>query len=1118
MKLSQIKLSGFKSFVDHTSIDIKGQLVGVVGPNGCGKSNIIDAVRWVLGESSAKQLRGKSMQDVIFNGSVKRKAVSRATVELVFDNTAKTLSGLWNTYDEISIKRLISRSGDSFYYINNQVVRRRDITDLFLGTGVGSHGYAVIEQGMISRIIEAHPEDLRLYLEEAAGVSKYREKRRETLNRLQDTRDNLVRIEDIKDGLLKQLELLSTQAEIATRYQELNRELKQKQLLQILIKSDKSEQLLSNIDKDIVGQESKLEQINTSINNADEQLNLVYAKQNKEDVQLNSLTASFNQERTNLARLDERSKHNKELNIRFIQELESLSKQELELKLTIEELNQQNEEIKLRLEEHALKIEELLLVKETKTASFNQIEEQYFKASSNLSDLESQNNNVKQELRILENSIEHKQNQRNNLTIKLKKLEQETSSNTLDLNQSYFSLQDEINELEVWLGKQSSEINQNETRLTKLSTDKTALNTQLNHQTQNLALTCSRINTLDELISKASGSNENATLIDEARCVWQDLEVEAGYEVAVEIALADILAAYQIKNLDEFKQLPKSKLAVWISRDSASPLTGSGANSSFRVDTMQAKIHKDHTSEVLKTGQNQTEVKNSAFVIPAKRHEYLGEHKNSLSNHVKLNDSGLNAIYDILNNYLVIENYIAALEQTSRLSAQQKIVTQDGHILTKNFVIFNANLDQNHILEYKNQLETLYLEEHELFTQTNTLKEKLVILESTYLELHENILTAKENHTAKQKQQHNLQLEFTRQEQIYLQTTRHFERVNQELVVLTGEVVHISDELIELELKLQTKQEIAEELEAKIQEAATAKIEIEASFNQARTGIVEIDSQINQAKVNNQFQQQKLLNQSQLVTDKEHQIKQNQSRQEQLAIDTAQITKDSQDKELEVLQQQIGELALQITAQNQIITEVNDEVATLRNQIQVLQQDKEDSSNKLNGLRLKQQEQRLFINNYQESLESFSELEVEEHKQLLTQNQQTQTELQNSINQLQTKIEELGLVNLKAIEDLAIIQGKHTDLENQVLDLSEAITILEKAITQIDSESRKLLEDTYTKVGIAFDTYFKTLFGGGTAKLELTDADILNAGINIQASPPGKKNSSIHLLSGGEKA
>ena len=218
MRLTHIKLSGFKSFVDPTTIPVPGQLVAVIGPNGCGKSNVIDAVRWVLGESSAKQLRGESMQDVIFNGSSQRKPVSRAAVELVFDNADGQLTGAWGQYAEVSIKRVLTRQGESSYLINNQQVRRRDITDLFLGTGVGARGYAVIEQGMISRIIEARPEELRVYLEEAAGISRYKERRRETESRLSDTRDNLSRVDDLRQELERQVDRLTEQAAVAEQY------------------------------------------------------------------------------------------------------------------------------------------------------------------------------------------------------------------------------------------------------------------------------------------------------------------------------------------------------------------------------------------------------------------------------------------------------------------------------------------------------------------------------------------------------------------------------------------------------------------------------------------------------------------------------------------------------------------------------------------------------------------------------------------------------------------------------------------------------------------------------------------------------------------------------------
>ncbi|HEY6925837.1 MAG TPA: AAA family ATPase, partial [Steroidobacteraceae bacterium] len=231
MRLTQIKLSGFKSFVDPTTIHVPGQLVGVVGPNGCGKSNVIDAVRWVLGETRASALRGDSMQDVIFNGAASRTPLARASVELTFDNTLGRAAGQWSQYAEIAVKRIVQRDGESSYYINGSHVRRRDITDMFLGTGLGPRAYAIIEQGMISRVIEAKPEELRVFLEEAAGISKYKERRRETESRLADTRENLARITDIRLELGGQIEKLDAQAQVATRYKELQDDLQLKQHL-----------------------------------------------------------------------------------------------------------------------------------------------------------------------------------------------------------------------------------------------------------------------------------------------------------------------------------------------------------------------------------------------------------------------------------------------------------------------------------------------------------------------------------------------------------------------------------------------------------------------------------------------------------------------------------------------------------------------------------------------------------------------------------------------------------------------------------------------------------------------------------------------------------------------
>jgi len=272
VRLTSIKLAGFKSFVDPTHFQVPGQLVGVVGPNGCGKSNIIDAVRWVLGESRASELRGESMQDVIFNGSTARKPGSRASVELVFDNADGRAAGQWGQYAEIAVKRVLTRDGTSSYYINNLPARRRDIQDIFLGTGLGPRAYAIIGQGMISRIIEAKPEDLRVFLEEAAGVSKYKERRRETENRLHDTRENLTRVEDIVRELSANLEKLEAQAVVATEFKTLQAQGEEKQRLLWLLRKNEAaaeqarqQRAISEAQIDLEAQTARLREVEAEL-------------------------------------------------------------------------------------------------------------------------------------------------------------------------------------------------------------------------------------------------------------------------------------------------------------------------------------------------------------------------------------------------------------------------------------------------------------------------------------------------------------------------------------------------------------------------------------------------------------------------------------------------------------------------------------------------------------------------------------------------------------------------------------------------------------------------------------------------------------------------------------
>lgn len=1066
MRLSHIKLAGFKSFVDHTTIEVKGDRVAVVGPNGCGKSNVIDAVRWVLGESSAKQLRGESMQDVIFNGSTKRKAVSRATVELVFDNSEKGLSGLWNTYDEVSIKRLISRSGDSVYYINNQVVRRRDITELFLGTGVGTKGYAVIEQGMISRIIESKPEELRQFLEEAAGVSKYREKRKEAVARLQDTKDNLVRLEDIQGQLIKQIESLQIQASDARRYQDLHAELKTTQLVTILLKMDKAKQSLNEVDQQVAKSEKELTTLAQNLAEAEEALIHNQGIQAEQEASLHEITMDFNTKRTHLARLEERTAHNQELTERLAKDHNDLLMQNDELNIQIEDLNLQIGELEELITSNTITIEETQLVQQEMVDAFSEIEQKYQKADKSVEDVLGRITTARHDFELLNNTKEHKKSGYNNLLNRQKKQEQEMHG--LDFNQGYFTLGEQIENLTGELEQLEGQLSNKKAKLIdyrQAHEQKVATLSKI--QSEQISLK-TKISTLEELVAVAADNKDLDQTVDcmgNVNYLYQSLEVKDGYEMATEIALNSILSAVIIDDLGQIKALPNGVFSLWLN--------------------------------------------NNASICKA--------WPNALSNFIKLKSDKLTQIYSILNDYIVASNFTEALELLPILSKGQKIVTLDGHLLNSNYVVFNANTTNNHVLEHQNQLISLKASVVEVELKFDMADEDLSHSQVQIEELSMLIRDAEILVKEKQQLKHQLQLEFTTHEQIYIQTKNHHEKIKQELALLAQEALYIQDELTEIELKIKERQMIVDDLLAMSEDTHLSKLEHETSYNLAKSSLGEINNKINQKIIDNQLLGQKMTILRKNLEDKAAQIKLLSERRLKLTEDREGLEKEQHTNEAVELSKQIGDVAGNIEEQNKQLGQLNNKIAAFRNKISEFHQAKDKTQGKLNDLRLKEQEQLLFLHNQQELLGNL-QVQDDDNTEVLAKNEKTLPELQGIATKLQQQIEELGLVNLKAIEDLEQITAKNSDLVAQVLDLTDGMQQLESAIGQIDQETRLLLDSTYTRVCESFAVYFKTLFGGGDASLELTEKDILNSGIQIFVQPPGKKNSSIHLLSGGEKA
>ena len=1060
MKLQQIKLAGFKSFVENTQIEVHGQLVGIVGPNGCGKSNVIDAVRWVLGESSAKQLRGESMADVIFNGSIKRKPISRATVELVFDNSSKSFYGLWNNYNEISIKRLISRQGESNYYINNQQVRRKDITELFLGTGVGTKGYAVIEQGMISKIIESKPEDMRLFVEEAAGVSKYRERRKETLQRLSDTHENLQRLEDIHGELVKQLGTLHEQAQVAELHQRLTSELKHQQILSLAIKVTDANKLLNEANQFIAHCEEELRVLGYQLEEVSLSLTAEQDKKAEREQVLQDLMQQFNEYRTNLARVEERFKHYSDLLKRFESESVDLATKECELEQDIGELSLQGETIAEQIEDNQFNLSEQALVREELQFQVEDKQQAYAEIASLLASRQDVLSSSKHELALLQNSLNHKRHQQNNLSTRLAKLAQEAQS--LDFDQNYHFIKDEIELVGDELMATDLAHEDKTTALENLSSTVTQLQQEVNLSHQQIAVSTATIQTLEQLLanSASDGTAESCLGATDLSEVWQHLQVTAGYELALEVALANLLNAKLIDELTQLQQVPRAELALWIT---TSALT------------------------MAKAG--------------------------SLSELVQVKHLGLTGLYQHLNAYRIINSP----DEHLQLNASEFGVTLDGHLVTRDYVIYHATSGGNNLLQHQQKLHYEQTQLTELELNSDRLEQQLATQQQAQQGLRNDLSSLAAKYKRLLNKQHELQVEFTKQEQIYLQNQRHQQRVTEESNLLQQELTHLSADIESLAIQYEDQQIRLEDLQVASQDVELEKLERETSWQLAKNKLHEMDTQANKLIMDNQLLQQQRQNSLNLLEEKRLQLSAARQKLSELSSERASFNSNDQAQEIIQLQQHIGKIAEQMQSVQAAIDELANKIIALKNQAASLNSSYQRNLEKINQTKFKQQEQNILLSTYQENLANL-DLSQAQLELLLAQNQLSLNELVLNCKNLELQIADLGLVNLKAIEDLAAANGKEQELLAQIEDLKHATATLQEAIEHIDGETRKLLQTTFDQLNQAIVVYFRTLFGGGNARLALTDQDILIAGIQIYAEPPGKKNSTIHLLSGGEKA
>jgi len=751
LRLSHIKLAGFKTFVDPTVIPVPSDLVGVVGPNGCGKSNVIDAVRWVLGESKASALRGESMQDVIFNGSADRKPVGRASVELVFDNSLGKAGGQWSDYAEISIKRVLLRDGDSTYYMNNIHVRRRDIADVFLGTGIGSRGYAIIEQGMISRIIEAKPEELRVFLEEAAGVSKYRERRRETELRLRDTRGNLSRIDDICQELEKQLQHLEEQAEVAGKFKDMQSQLSEAHnLLWLARKQEAATQRLRR-EKEVQRLELELEAETSCLRETEKRLEEARAKHYAASDSLHEGQGELYAANAEVARIEQQVQHLRENQQRIEQQItvarNQIKHHEEQMESSTESLDQWRRE----LEKASLNFEG----SKEKTAAENeklpQTETAFRLWQEKLREVQRSLLLTDQARQLEESHRTHAEKSLQQLESRREKLLEEKESLPQPDDLELSRLQREIESTAVELKSKQDSLAQTEEQLLKTE----EIKREITHETQMLEQKITKMEARSSALERLQHrleDNEGLSewlekyKLDALPRLWQNIQVDKGWEDALESVLRERLNSSSLERLeivqDWIEDSPPGKWTLFETKVSA--------EQRLNDETLHGK-----------------------------------EDWKSLEWYLTCEDTGIKSVLkEWLRGIFVVESIQDGLLQRTKLAPGEMFVTREGHFFTQHSLTYYAPDSQLHgVLARQREITQIKTDAEELGAGLTKQKSRLVIVEEDCNKLGALISQLRIDSEELLQRHHDLQMQALKLTQLAEQSGQ---RGDQILVELTG--------------------------------------------------------------------------------------------------------------------------------------------------------------------------------------------------------------------------------------------------------------------------------------------------------------------------------------------
>lgn len=1078
MNLKSIKLVGFKSFVDPTVIPITANLTGIVGPNGCGKSNVIDAIRWVIGETSAKQLRGQSMADVIFNGTAGRKPVGMASVELVFDNSEERITGEYAKFSEISVKREVYREGQSQYFLNGVNCRRRDIIDIFLGTGLGPRSYSIIEQGVISELVEAKPEELRAHLEEVSGISKYKERRRETENRMRHTQENLERLNDLNEELAKQLRHLKRQSEAAERYTELKQQERSLQAEIKVLQWQNLGQQLTQIEAPLIQSQllqdehlAQLREIETTIEKSRVEQIETSARRDEVQKQFYGLGAE-------VARLEQRIQHRQE-------QVQQWHKELAEVESLYQELSDHVEEQQENIAELTAELAELTPQKTSAAAAAQtagqqlQAAEQRMRESQQRWDIfQTESAQFAAQIGILKTNLQHYEQQLDYLNSRHGQLLERQKQLPLA------ALTTELEPLAAAASERRQALENCQMHLSQLTEQIRAQRQQnseiqqaVGHYRQQLQAVQNQYASLAAVQQSALGYHDDHTKewltqhsIQERPRLGQVLQVSPGWELAAETVLGGYFDAVCLENIADFIQsLPQ--------------------------------ITQGHLTLI--DGKHAIENTLAATKLPLLSAQIQSEWP----------------LHEWLSGVYITEDLAKALQAREQLAGDESIITRDGIWLGKNWVRINKAVSKDN---------GILVREQELKQLAQALEHTRQDFAAEQAKLEEGETRLQQLEEKRDEQHREYQQLSTRLTETQAQLSGHqsrFTEVQQQQQRLAREISECEHSLQNLqELLVKTQEQLSHSTQTGRQHTEQ-QAELFQQREQVRQQLDEIRQHTGrQRQAADELAVRLAATENQLSMLERNSLRD--ARQRQQLVERQAILSDNlaeHEAPLETLRAELQEqLSLRLNIE-QALRVAEEALIGSNQQLDQLIKAQQNTQEKLTAAQTQWQ-------TLQMERQAIAVRQTTIQEQLTEQNwvvadliaalapAANQAEWEKQLESVTARIQRLGPINLAAIDECQAVSERKIYLDKQQADLNEALEILTTAINKIDRETRNKFQKTFEQVNQHFQELFPRIFGGGKAMLELLEEDWLTAGVVVKAQPPGKRNATIHMLSGGEKA